>query len=61
MKTFIVRFKGTPPNHYDAPAHRLLRAEDKQAARILASQLAARDGFTVSSVRSYQGTHALAD
>lgn len=57
MKTFIVRFKGTPPNHYDAPRARFVVAETKDSARILADRLANRDGFIVSSVRQYHHTH----
>ena len=60
MKTYIIRFQGTPPNHYDAPAPRLLEAEDKDAARVKADALASREGLRVNSVRKYFGTHEMA-
>lgn len=59
-KSFIVRFAGTAPNHYDAPTPRLVEAESKEEARALAAQLAAGEGLTVSSVRHYHGSHRLA-
>lgn len=58
-KTYIVRFQGTPPNHYDAPSPRLLEAPDKDAATIKAYVLAAAEGLKVSSVRKYFGTHQM--
>jgi hypothetical protein len=57
MNTYIVRFAGTPPNHYDAPAPRLLESEDKDEARTKAERLAAEEGLKVNSVRKYFGTH----
>jgi hypothetical protein len=60
MNTYIVRFAGTPPNHYDAPAPRLLESEDKDAARAKADALASREGLRVNSVRKYFGTHEVA-
>ena len=57
IKKFIVRFAGTPPNHSDAPQPRVVEAVNKAGARVLAAELAARDGFRVSSVRQYYSTH----
>ena len=56
---YIVRFKGTPPNHYDAPAPRIVEAGDKAQAVKISNQLAERDGFIVSSVRKYFHTHQI--
>lgn len=57
MKTYIIRFAGTPPNHSDAPSPRLIEAESKEDAKALAHRLAMRDGLAVSSVRTYFQTH----
>ena len=58
MNKYIVRFQGTPPNHYDAPSPRLVQATDKDEARATAQRLAEREGLKVNSVRIYFGTHA---
>lgn len=59
MKTYIVRFKGTPPNHYDAPSPRLITGTDKAAALINATTLAEKEGLQIGSVRKYFNTHRI--
>lgn len=56
---FIVRFKGTAPNHYDAPQPRLVEGADKETAIKLATELADRDGLQINSVRRYFHTHQI--
>lgn len=58
-KKYIVRFRATPPNHYDAPAPRLVEAENKEDARMQAAELAELEGLIVSSVRTYYHTHQI--
>lgn len=53
MKSYIVRFKGTPPNHYDAPAPRLVMAENKECAGKVAAKL--WPSQVVSSIRQNFG------
>lgn len=59
MSKYIVRFKGTPPNHYDAPEPRLVSAEDKPQAIEIANRLAESEGLDVSCVRKYFHTHQI--
>ena len=58
-KTFIVRFAGTAPNHYDAPAAQLLTAIDKPSARAAADKLAGEKGWSVNSVRQTNTAYVL--
>ena len=58
-KTFIVRFAGTAPNHYDAPAAQLLTAIDKPSARAAADKLAVEKGWSVNSVRQTNTAYVL--
>lgn len=57
MNSYIVRYKGTPPNHYDAPKPVIVTSFTKEEAIVLAKLGAELGGMKVSSVRRYFGTH----
>lgn len=54
MKTYIVRFQGTPHTLSAAPSPELLQAESVGVARELVERLAAGDGLAVSDVHAYK-------